>query len=662
MKTHLFPVSFLILACGSTALAEPTRRWSQGDPTSAQQQAMEWLNAVRRDPPGTLHSILRLAESDPIVTGFMRVQAPATVAQLESWLTDDYAISRTRSADFPNAEAISNAPLVFYPLFQQRAEALGSRATPPPTNFPALRQPPDYIYPTPIFGSTLLNGPDQPFSGPDATGGTARFGPFGADYAEVAHANLYLPALTAREWALSILTAAYPTARGSLTSFLIQGNAVPGFKLGHTRMAGIAITPRDAGARVLTTFKASSEFLTQSDLPFGATETVFITGVAYRDRNSNGFYDIGEGTAGITIAPDKGDWFAVTSTSGGFAIPVAANSGLYRLTATGRGIDTVSATATVGADNVKLDWSLPAAKLPLQSLVPASSGTLQLVGLSTRGLVETGAGSLIGGFVITGPAAARKTVLVRAVGPSLQTVGFAASEVAPATQLEVFDHRGSMIATNNGWTATTDRGAVVADAARAVGDFPLTDWPGGGGDSALLLSLAPGQYTAHVTPAPGIPTTTAQDRIGLVEIYDVSRDDGSRFVNISTRGVADESSRQMIVGCTLVGRGSARLLFRGVGPALTQNFGLSATLANPTLTLFDGAGRILGTNDDWSFSPQTAQVRELAAASGAFALPEDGLDSSLITLTAPGNYTAIIGAKSDSPTKGIALVELYETP
>ena len=662
MKTYLLPVSFLTLACCSTALAEPTRRWSQGDPTPEQQQALEWLNATRRDPLGTLHSILRLAASDPLVAGFMRVQAPATVAQLETWLADDYAISRTRSADFPNAEAISNAPLVFYPLFQQRAEALGSRAIPPSTNFPVLRQPPDYIYPTPLFGSTLLNGPDQPFSGPDATGGTARFGPFGANYAEIAHANLYLPAITAREWALSILTAAYPTARGSLTPFLIQGNAVPGFKLGHTRMAGITVTPREAGARVLTVFKASNEFLTQSDLPFGATDTVFITGVAYRDRNGNGSYDIGEGIAGITLTPDKGDWFAVTSTSGGFAIPVAANSGLYRLTATGRGIDPESATTTVGTDNVKLDWPLLAAKLPPQTLVPASSGTLQLVGLSTRGLIETGSGSLIGGFVIVGPAAARKTVLVRGVGPSLQTVGFTANDVAPATQLEIFDHQGSLIASNNGWTTTADRGASVADAARAVGDFPLTDWPGGGGDSALVLSLAPGQYTAHITPAPGTPPAAAQDRIGLVEIYDVSRGDGSRFVDISTRGLVGENSRRMIVGCTLVGGGSARLLFRSVGPALTQNFGLSATLANPTLTLFDGAGRILDANDDWSFSPQTAQIRELAAASGAFALPEDGFDSSLITLAAPGNYTAVVSARPDSPAKGIALVELYETP
>lgn len=623
---------------------------------------MEWLNATRRDPPGALHSILRLANSDPIVAGFMRVQAPSTVAQLETWLADDYAISRTHSADFPNAEAISNAPLVFYPLFQQRAEFLGSRATPPATNFPALRQPPDYIYPTSIFGSTLLNGPDQPFSGPDATGGTARFGPFGANYAEVAHTNLYLPTLTAREWVLSILTAAYPTARGSLTPFLIQGNAVPGFKLGHTRMAGIAITPRDAGTRVLTVFKASSEFLTQSDLPFGNADTVFITGVAYRDRNGNGFYDIGEGISGITIAPDKGDWFAVTSASGGFAIPVAANSGVYRLTATGRNIEALVATTTVGVENVKFDWPLPPAKLPLQTSVPAGSGTLQLVGLSTRGLTETGAGALIGGFVIAGPASARKTVLIRGVGPSLQTLGFAATEIPPATQLEVFDSRGSLIASNHGWTTTADRGAAVAEAARAVGDFPLIEWPGGGGDSALVLSLTPGQYTAHVAPPSGTPPAAAQGRIGLVEIYDVSRGDGSRFVDISTRGIAGENNRRMIVGCTLAGRGNLRLLFRGVGPALTQSFALTGALTNPTLTLFDSAGRSLDANDDWSFSPQTEQIRELAAASGAFALPEDGFDSSLITLAAAGNYTAVVSAKPGATATGIALVELYETP
>lgn len=48
----------------------------------------------------------------------------------------------------------------------------------------------------------------------------------------------------------------------------------------------------------------------------------FILGVAYRDGNGNGSYDPGEGLAGVEVRPDTGNYYAVTSSSGGYAIPV----------------------------------------------------------------------------------------------------------------------------------------------------------------------------------------------------------------------------------------------------------------------------------------------------------------------------------------------------
>ncbi len=55
---------------------------------------------------------------------------------------------------------------------------------------------------------------------------------------------------------------------------------------------------------------------------FGGPSRTYILGVAYNDADSSGSYDAGEGLAGITVTPDSGNWFAVTSTSGGFAIPI----------------------------------------------------------------------------------------------------------------------------------------------------------------------------------------------------------------------------------------------------------------------------------------------------------------------------------------------------
>ena len=55
---------------------------------------------------------------------------------------------------------------------------------------------------------------------------------------------------------------------------------------------------------------------------FGAPARSYILGVAYQDNNSNGRYDESEGMAGITVTPESGNWLAVTSASGGYAIPV----------------------------------------------------------------------------------------------------------------------------------------------------------------------------------------------------------------------------------------------------------------------------------------------------------------------------------------------------
>ena len=170
-----------------------------------------------------------------------------------------------------------------------------------------------------------------------------------------------------------------------------------------------------------------------------------------------------------------------------------------------------------------------------------------------------------------------------------------------------------------------------------------------------------GAYTVVASPAPGAPVQYQTGYIGLVEVYDVSLTDGGQFVNISTRGLVGVGNAQLIVGCTVAGSGHKRLLIRGIGPALGQ-FGLTALLPNPVLTLYNAHPNAIAFNDDWSNSPQTNQIRSLAAASWAFTLPEGSVDASLLTLASPGGYTAIVGAKAGTPPTGLALVELYETP
>lgn len=142
----------------------------------------------------------------------------------------------------------------------------------------------------------------------------------------------------------------------------------------------------------------------------------------------------------------------------------------------------------------------------------------EIVNISTRALVGAeAANTLIAGFAVSGTTS--DTVLIRGVGPSLGTL-FGMRRALGASHVAVFDSKGNQIAANTAWAAGRDdrdddeAGTMsnLDDASDRVGAWRL---PHGSTDSALLLTLAPGVYTAHVTGVQG------KSGIGLVEIYEV---------------------------------------------------------------------------------------------------------------------------------------------
>lgn len=71
-------------------------------------------------------------------------------------------------------------------------------------------------------------------------------------------------------------------------------------------------------------------FLTQNFARSSGTRERFgpmVTGVAYRDSNGNGQYDPGEGKPGIRLSSDSGQFETVTSSSGGYALPLGSACG-----------------------------------------------------------------------------------------------------------------------------------------------------------------------------------------------------------------------------------------------------------------------------------------------------------------------------------------------
>lgn len=80
----------------------------------------------------------------------------------------------------------------------------------------------------------------------------------------------------------------------------------------------------------------------------------FLVGTVWEDLNDNDMYDPGEGIENITVRPDQGNYYAVTSNSGGYAVPVNAGDYIVTFSGTGIGAD-ITKAVSVGSTSVLLD-------------------------------------------------------------------------------------------------------------------------------------------------------------------------------------------------------------------------------------------------------------------------------------------------------------------
>jgi hypothetical protein len=265
-----------------------------------------------------------------------------------------------------------------------------------------------------------------------------------------------------------------------------------------------------------------------------------------------------------------------------------------------------------------------------------------LVNLSTRGRVTAGQ-PLILGFSVVGTEP--RSLLLRAVGPGLN--GFNVPGALAATRLELYDNDHQLMNTNEGWA---DAPALIQAAAR-TGAFPYVS---GSADSALLVTLAPGNYTIHVSDPRGT------GGVALAEIYDAGTGPGARLVNVSTLGAAGQGSDALISGFIIAGGSAERVLLRAVGPGLEQ-FDVNSPVVDPSIALYDSEGQSYGGNDNWVSSVTT--VSDAAANSGAFALQAGSKDAAVVATLPAGAYTVQVSANAGTtgtPPGTSALLEIYE--
>jgi outer membrane protein assembly factor BamB len=165
---------------------------------------------------------------------------------------------------------------------------------------------------------------------------------------------------------------------------------------------------------------------------------------------------------------------------------------------------------SAGAYTVQVTGSGASTGIALLEAYDTGTGatTARLSNVSARSHVSTGGGVLIAGFVVSDNT---RAVLVRGIGPALAAAPFNIATALVDPQLRVYRSDGTLVAENNDWSVATNSAAIGATAS-SVGAFPLAS---GSRDSALLLTLAPGAYTAQIS---GVNGATG---VGLVELYEV---------------------------------------------------------------------------------------------------------------------------------------------
>ena len=360
------------------------------------------------------------------------------------------------------------------------------------------------------------------------------------------------------------------SAGGSLAADLIVGTAGQAFavvqdgtadggsgtvdaagRLSVTTVVGQSLTSNlaanaSAAQATLSTAQGSVNRVSPLSGPIDAAALAQrLTGLATRARAGAGD---GAAIVGFVIAGDAprpilvrgvGPGLAALGVSGALTAPklelfsgaqlLAANTGW---TAGGNATSLAAASASVGLfalDRTSADSALaltlaPGAYTAIISGVNGATGNAlveiydlaatnlaqRLSNLSTRAFAGRGDETLIGGLTVAGTQP--KRLLIRAVGPGL--AGFGVGGVLVRPLLTVLKD-ASVIAQNSNWSVGPDAPAIALATAES-GAFPLA--PAGAGanaDAALLLNLAPGNYTAQVTGADG------STGVALLEIYEL---------------------------------------------------------------------------------------------------------------------------------------------
>ena len=157
---------------------------------------------------------------------------------------------------------------------------------------------------------------------------------------------------------------------------------------------------------------------------------------------------------------------------------------------------------------------------------------------------------VIGGLVVNG--SSNDTLLIRAVGPSLQSFGISNPLADPS--LVIYDSGGKAVAA--GPITNWSQGPARRYHGRS-GELALQP---NGNDAAVVVTLPPGNYTANVS------STSGGSGVVLLEAFQVGASGSAYLANLSSRAyVSDKANGSVVTGFVIAGTGPRTILLRGRG-------------------------------------------------------------------------------------------------
>lgn len=276
--------------------------------------------------------------------------------------------------------------------------------------------------------------------------------------------------------------------------------------------------------------------------------------------------------------------------------------------------------------------------LPEKLTLTSTADVGRIINLSVRAPVDATRSPLIVGFVVRGGSSASKSILARAVGPTLAEFGVGHPLPNPSLKL----YQGTQqIATNDDWGG----GDTLSASFTKTGAFALE---AASLDAAWLGNLGSGNYSIHVV---GNDETGG---VALAEIYDANNVIPSvstpKLVNVSSLSYSGTGGDALAAGFVIGGASSRTLLIRGIGPALSD-FGVTDVLNNPQLAIYQGS-TLIATN----ISGSDTFASTIAGNVGAFWA--DYRNAALVITLPPGVYSAVVSDVYDQT--GNALLEIYD--